>query len=68
MGDITGRSARKSAKKTAQAQQALLDEEKATKQEEAEETAQELTDEYRRKQKRGVRSLIGTSESSFLGE
>lgn len=68
MGDITGSKARKEAKKTASAQQNLLDKEKATKEAEAKQLSQEQTDEYRRKQKTGLRSLIGTSESSYLGE
>lgn len=68
MGDITGSKARKEAKKAAQEQQRLLEEERAAKAKAAQELAQQQTEDLRTKQKRGVRGLIGTSESSYLGE
>jgi hypothetical protein len=68
MGDITGSKARKEAKRAAQEQQRILEEERAAKAAAAKELAQQQTEEFRTRQKRGVRSLVGTSEGSYLGE
>lgn len=64
---ITGQAAAKKAEAAAREQQKKLDEEKAAAQAEAEELAQEQSRKFRGKQRRGIRSLVETSEDGVLG-
>lgn len=64
---ITGQQAAKKAEAAAREQQRKLDEEKASAQAEAEELAQEQSRKFRGKQRRGIRSLVETSEAGVLG-
>lgn len=64
---ITGQQAAKKAQAAAAEQQTKLDEEKKAAQKEAEELAQEQSRKFRGKQRRGISSLIETSEYGDLG-
>lgn len=64
---ITGQQALKKSEKTAAIQQAELAKEEKAAQAEAEELAQEQSRRFRNKQRRGIRSLVETSETGTLG-
>jgi len=64
---ITGQQAAKKAEAAAAAQQAEMDKEQKAAQAEAEEIAQEQTEKFRHKQRRGIKSLVETSEIGSLG-
>lgn len=64
---ITGQQAAKKAEAAAAAQQAKLDKEEKAAQAEAEAIAQEQSEKFRHKQRRGIRSLVETSETGDLG-
>ena len=64
---ITGQQAAKKAEQAAAAQQAEMEKEKKAAQAEAEEIAQEQSRKFREKQRRGVKSLVETSETGSLG-
>ena len=64
---ITGQQAAKKAEAAAAEQQAKLDKEEKAAQAEAEEIAQEQSRKFRNKQRRGIRSLVETSETGDLG-
>ena len=64
---ITGQQAAKKAEQAAAKQQAEMEKEKAAAQAEAEELAQEQSRKFRGKQRRGIRSLVETSEAGDLG-
>ena len=64
---ITGQQAAKKAEAAAREQQAKLEKEEKAAQAEAEEIAQEQSRKFRGKQRRGVRSLVETSEIGDLG-
>jgi hypothetical protein len=64
---ITGQQAAKKAEAAAREQQAQMEKERAAAQAEAEELAQEQSRKFRGKQRRGIRSLVETSEAGDLG-
>lgn len=64
---ITGQQATKRAEYTAAQQQAEMEKEKQAAHKEAEQIAQEQSEKFRNKQRRGVKSLIETSETGSLG-
>lgn len=64
---ITGQQAAKKAEAAAKEQQAKLEKEEKAAQAEASEIAQEQSERYRHKQRRGIRSLVETSEIGTLG-
>lgn len=64
---VTGQQAAKKAEAAAREQQEKLKKEEAASQAEAEELAQEQSRRFREKQRRGVRSLVETSEIGTLG-
>lgn len=64
---ITGQQAAKKAEKAAAIEQQELEKEKKAAQAEAEEIAQEQSRKFRNKQRRGIRSLVETSETGSLG-
>ena len=64
---ITGQQAAKRAEAAAKEQQAQMEKERASAQAEAEELAQEQSMKFRGKQRRGIRSLVETSEYGDLG-
>jgi hypothetical protein len=64
---ITGQQAAKKAEAAAAEQQKQMEKERAAAQAEAEELAQEQSRKFRGKQRRGIRSLVETSEYGDLG-
>ena len=64
---ISGQQALKKSEKAAAVQQAELEKEQTAAQKEAEELAQEQSRRFRTKQRRGIRSLVETSETGSLG-
>ena len=64
---ITGQNAAKKAEAAAREQQAKLEKEEKAARAEAEEIAQEQSRKFREKQRRGIRSLVETSETGTLG-
>ena len=64
---ITGQQAAKKAQAAAAQQQEEMEKERQSAQAEAEEIAQEQTEKFRHKQRRGIKSLVETSETGSLG-
>lgn len=64
---ITGQQAAKRAEEAAAEQQAKLEREEKAAKEEASRLAQEQSEKFRGKQRRGIKSLIETSETGTLG-
>ena len=63
---MTGQQAAKKAEEAARQQQAQMEKERAAAQAESEELAQEQSRKFRGKQRRGIRSLVETSEYGYL--